>query len=63
MVIPLRVNRLKKNCWVCSVRSPQPLVVGSSFLVIKLRVTSDSMISLIFYRSALVWVRDESVVV
>ena len=58
----LWVDKLRKNCWVSSRRTPQPLVVDSSFFVTVLRVSADSMILLIFEMSALVWVRDESVV-
>ena len=61
-MIPLWVKRLRNDCWVCSGRYPQPLVVGSSFLLVVLRVAVDLMLSLIFESSALVWVRDEAVV-
>ena len=61
VVILLWVKRSKNNYWVCSGRATQPLVVEYYFLVMLLRVMADSMLSLIFERGTLLWVRDESI--
>ena len=62
MVIPLVLNLLRYNWWVCYGRYPQYLVVYYYFLVAVLNVIADSMLLLVFARSALVWVGYKSVV-
>ena len=62
-MIPLWVNRFRKNCCLYSGIYPQYLVADYYYLVDFKRATEDSMLSLIFDRSALVWVREKLVVV
>ena len=58
----LWLNRSRNNYWVYYGRYPQPLVLDYSFLDTVLRVISYSMLLIICERSALFWVRDESIV-